>query len=64
MILWPSAITVPVVGLTMPQIMPIKRGFAGAVRPEQRKNFTATNVEIDIFKRLKAGGVGFGEILD
>ena len=39
-----------------------QRGLAGAVRPEQRKDLAALDVEIDVVQRLEAGAVGLREI--
>ena len=41
-----------------------QRGLAGAVRPEQRENLAAADVQVDALERLEAGGIGLGQILD
>src|SRR5438445_13531894 len=35
-----------------------QRGLAGAVRPQQRKDLAANDIEIDVLQRLEAGAVG------
>jgi len=36
-----------------------QRGFAGTVRPEQRKDFAAPDLEVDVVQRLETGAIGF-----
>ena len=61
---WPSAVTVPVVGVTMPQTMLISVVLPAPFGPEQREDLAAMDVEIDGLQRLKAGRVGFRDIAD
>jgi hypothetical protein len=60
----PSAVTVPVVALTMPQTMLISVVLAGPVGAEEREDLAAPDLQIDILERLEAGGVGLREIRD
>ena len=39
-----------------------QRRLAGAVRPQQRKDLAAANVEIDALERLEPGRIGFGQV--
>ena len=39
-----------------------QRGLAGAVRPEQREDLAAADLQVDALQRLEAGGIGFGEV--
>ena len=39
-----------------------QRGLAGAVRPQQRKNLAAADLQIDVVQRLEPGAIGFGQI--
>jgi len=57
-------VTPPLVALTMPQMMLISVGLAGAVRAEQRENLAVAYLQVDVFKRLEAGGVGFVKMRD
>ena len=41
-----------------------ERGLAGAVRSEQREDFAATDFEIDVLERVKAGSVGLRQTRD
>ena len=41
-----------------------QRGLAGAVRPEQREDFPARDVEIDALQRMKSGRIGLDQIGD
>src|SRR6186997_2104821 len=41
-----------------------QRGLAGSVRSQQRKYFTATDVEIDAAKRLESGRIAFRQVFD
>ena len=38
-----------------------QRGLAGAVRPEQREDFAARDVEIDALQRMKPGRIGLDQ---
>src|SRR5205085_6053620 len=37
-------------------------GLAGAVRPQQRKDLAAANVEVDALERLEPGRIGLGQV--
>jgi hypothetical protein len=39
-----------------------QRGLAGAVRPQQRKNLAALDLQIDVVQRLETGAIGLGKI--
>ena len=41
-----------------------QRGLAGAVRPEQRENLAAPDLQVDALQRLEARGVGLRKISD
>ena len=41
-----------------------QRGLAGAVGAEKRKDFAASDVQIDRFECVKTGRVGFSEFLN
>jgi hypothetical protein len=41
-----------------------QRGFARTIGAEQRENLAALDVQIDRLQGLKAGRVGFGDVLD
>src|SRR5260370_25502384 len=39
-----------------------QRGLAGAVRPQQRKDLAAANLQVDVIERLETGAIGFRQI--
>ena len=41
-----------------------QRGLAGAVRPEQREDLAAADLEVDVLEGVEAGGVGLGKTRD
>src|SRR4249919_123333 len=41
-----------------------QRGLAGAVRPEQREDLAAMDVEVDVLEGLEAAGVGLADVAD
>src|SRR6266568_3778552 len=41
-----------------------QRGLAGAVRPQQREDFTTPDLQIDALERLKPGRIGLDDIRD
>src|SRR5471032_3632781 len=41
-----------------------QRGLAGAVRPQQREDLAAVDIQIDAIQRLETGAVGLGQIGD
>ena len=54
---WPSTVTVPAVGVDDAADDVDQRRLAGAVRPEQREDLAAADVEVDVLERLEAGRV-------
>src|SRR3546814_589294 len=41
-----------------------QRRLPGAVGPQQREDLAAADLQIDVFERLEAGGIGLGEVRD
>ena len=61
---WPSAVTVPEVGVDDAADDVDQRRLAGAVRPEQREDLAAADLEIDVLERLEARCIGLDQIDD
>ncbi len=61
---WPSAVTVPLLAVTMPQMMLISVVLPAPLGPSSAKISPAFDVEIDELQGLKARGVGFGDVVD
>ena len=59
---WPSTVTLPVARIDDAADDADQRGLAGAVRPQQREDLAAPDVEIDVVQRLETGAVGLGQI--
>ena len=41
-----------------------QRGLAGAVRPEQREDLAALDLEVDVVQRLETGAIGLRQICE
>ena len=41
-----------------------QRGLAGAVRPQQREDLAAPDLQVDAVQRLESGAIGLGEVGD
>jgi hypothetical protein len=54
----------PALGVTMPQMIPIKCRLAGAIGPRERKDLVAAYLEIDVPEGPEARCVDLGKIRD
>ena len=61
---WPSAVTRPLLAVTMPQTMLISVVLPAPFGPEQREDLALLDLEIDGLQRAQAGGVDLRYVLD
>ena len=61
---WPPTVTLPALGLAMPQMMLISVVLPAPLGPSSAKISPRLNFKVDAVQRLEAGAVGLGEIGD